>query len=603
MINEKDEELKEIIAKSIKNKKKKLTQEEYEKQIVEWQLFYLNNLDIFTEDYLEIPLRHFQRTLLNDCWENDIEDIIASRGLSKSFIIGILANDLALLLPGINILITSMTLGQSNKIIDEKIDVILSGEKKGISPVLKQLRADGYITFKSDKTGEGRIVEYGNGSKIFAVCCGEGGRSNRSNIVITDESRLVKKTDYDSIIEPTLEPYNFHGLFLEPKQFFITSARTKDNWMWTHLKNTVRNHYTNKKIKYGFFGGDIFTAVANKIQTKKQYITRKENTNDLDFEMEFLNLWLGESLNSLFKYEDFHNNQVLTQAFYPRTPLEYLDGKENNYKFNDVDDVRYLTMDIAVSSGRENDNSSYILGAVDLNNKRKRLEYITTKNGLNSISQVILIKRLFYEYKCSYFVMDSRGIGNVFFDMLTIPTEDTELGITYPAWTVCTDKRLQISSDTVIKDKIERTLSTNAEPVIIPITSTTEINSAMHLSARKSLRDGKVDLLKDDAEMELYLSDKNKKWITLSSEEKTNLLMPYLETHFLVNEAITLNAEFKSDNVKVKEDRSATKDRYMTFAMFNYFGDKLLSKYEYNEYDDDYNEIDYSFLTGDYSAY
>lgn len=596
-----NDNLKKFIVQNKKKEKKKLTKEEFDRQIVDWQLFYLNNLDIFTEDYLEIPLHHFQRQLLNDCVYYDIMDIIASRGLSKSFTIGILANNLALLLPGVNILITSMTLGQSNKIINEKIDVLLSSEKRGISPVLKQLRKDGYIKFKKDDTGDGRVVEYGNGSKIFAVCCGEGGRSNRSNICITDEARLVKKTDYDAIIEPTLEPYSFNGLYLEPKQIFLTSARTKDNWMWTHLKKTVSQHYKNKRIKYGFFAGDIFTAVANHVQTKNQYITRKENTNELDFDMEFLNLWQGESELSLFKYEDFHKNQVLEHPFYPLTTLEYLDGKEVDYEFNS-DDIRYLTTDIAVAGGKDNDNTIYLLGAVNSNTMRKKEEYITSKNGLNSNMQVVLMKRLFYEYKCSYFVMDSKGVGNVIYDMLTAETYDEERNVTYPAWTVCTDKKLQISSDTVINDKINRTMNSEAKPVIIPIAGTGEINTAMHLSARKSLKDGNVDLLKDDAEMEIKLSEKNKKWVLLSSEEKVDLLLPYLETRFMINESITLNADIKADSIKVKEDRSATKDRYMCFAMFNYFGEKLINKLTQDNQYEEYDDSAWDFLSGDYSG-
>lgn len=593
-------DLEKFIIQNKNNKTPKKSKQDIDRQVVDWQLFYLNNLDIFTEDYLEIPLHHFQRQLLNDCGYYDIMDIIASRGLSKSFTIGILANDLALLLPGVNILITSMTLGQSNKIINEKIDVLLSSEKKGISPVLKQLRKDGYIVFKKDDTGDGRIVEYGNGSKIFAVCCGEGGRSNRSHICITDEARLIKKTDYDAIIEPTLEPYSFNGLYLEPKQIFLTSARTKDNWMWTHLKKTVNQHYKNKRIKYGFFAGDIFTAVANHVQTKNQYITRKENTNDMDFEMEFLNLWLGESESSLFKYEDFHKNQILEKPFYPLTTLEYIENKENDYKF-DSNDIRYLTTDIAVSGGRENDNTIYLLGAVDSNKMKKKVEYVLSKNGLNSNIQVVLMKRLFYEYKCSYFVMDSKGVGNAIYDMLTVETYDEERNITYPAWTVCTDKKLQISSDNVINDKINRTMNNSAEPVIIPIAGNSEINTAMHLSARKSLKDGNINLLKDDAEMEIKMSEKNNKWILLNAEEKANLLLPYLETRFMINEAISLNADIKPDSIKVKEDRSATKDRYMCFAMFNYFGEKLINKLmqdnQYKEYDDS----DWDFLSGDYS--
>ena len=185
----------------------------------------------------------------------------------KSFTIANLANDLALLLPGIQIAVTAMTLGQANKILNDKIGELLCGDKKGISPVLKQMRKEGYIKFGKDDTGNGAVVTYGNGSKIFSVLCGEGGRCNRSNITITDEAALIKKKDYDAIIEPTLEPYNFNGLFFEPKQIFMTSARTKDNWFYTHLINTVNQHYINKKAKYNFFAGDIFVAVANKIQT------------------------------------------------------------------------------------------------------------------------------------------------------------------------------------------------------------------------------------------------------------------------------------------------------------------------------------------------
>ncbi len=80
MIDNKD--LEKFIIQNKKNGKKKKSKQEMDRQIVDWQLFYLNNLDIFTEEHLEIPLHHFQRQLLNDCVYYDIMDIIASRGLS-----------------------------------------------------------------------------------------------------------------------------------------------------------------------------------------------------------------------------------------------------------------------------------------------------------------------------------------------------------------------------------------------------------------------------------------------------------------------------------------------------------------------------------------
>ena len=68
-----------------------------------------------------------------------------------------------------------------------------------------------------------------------------------------------------------------------------------------------------------------------------------------------------------------------------------------------------------------------------------------------------MLKRLFYEYHSSYFVMDSRGVGYGMYDILTVETYDNEYGVTYPAWGVNTDKQLQLSSDTVVNDKIIRT--------------------------------------------------------------------------------------------------------------------------------------------------
>ena len=68
-----------------------------------------------------------------------------------------------------------------------------------------------------------------------------------------------------------------------------------------------------------------------------------------------------------------------------------------------------MANDIAVASGQDNDNSVCILGNFDLDTLQKNEEYITAINGMNSVEQVKLIKRLFYEYKCEYYVMDSKG--------------------------------------------------------------------------------------------------------------------------------------------------------------------------------------------------
>lgn len=582
------------IQKKIYNKK------DEDKRIAEWQMFYLNNMDVFTEKYLEIPLKQFQRQILLDCWTNDIEVIIASRGLSKTFTTAILANNLALLIAGVDIVITSLSLGQANKIINEKIDRELSSEDKGISPILKQLRKDGYITFKNNETTKGRVVEYGNGSRILTVVCDDTGRGERCHIVITDEARLVKKKFYDAITEPFLQPYNKNGLFIEPKQIFLSSARTKDNWLWRYLRDTVNRHYKDKDVNYGFFAGDIYTAVASKIQTAKQLKTRKQNTNEYDFMMEFENVWIGESESSLFSLDDFHKKQNLEVPFYPRSPMDILDNEENPYEYKS-NEIRVLSVDIAVSGGKDNDNTVFTFGAIDLDTFNKKIECVIRFNGLNSITQVILMKRFFYEYRASYFVMDSKGVGNVIFDMLTVETEDKEYGEIYQAWTVCRDRLLQVSSDNVLSDKVNRTITNDAENVVIPIAGTSEINSQMHLSMRKTLKDGTMEFLKDDTDMEALMTDRDEHWLLKTPEQRRDFLIPFLNTRLMITEAVSLSTKNVNGIVKLEESRSDVKDSYMSLTMLNYFFEKLTNKYAQDEnQNEDFNLDEWKFLSGLY---
>ena len=179
-------------------------------------------------------------------------------------------------------------------------------------------------------------------------------------------------------------------------------------------------------------------------------------------------------------------------------------------------------------------------------------------------------------------------IGNVFYDVMTVPTNDDDRFMVYPAWTVCGDDNLQISSDKVIQDKIQRTITQDASQVVIPIAGTPEINSNVHLSLRKNLKDHKIEFLKDESEMEILLAE-DEDWVFKSSEERADILLPYVETRIMVNESISLKQKMTSGGIGVVEDRDATKDRYMAVGYFNHFCDKLENKYskEENESDED----------------
>lgn len=200
---------------------------------------------------------------------------------------------------------------------------------------------------------------------------------------------------------------------------------------------------------------------------------------------------------------------------------------------------------------------------------------------MNTLVQVALMKRLFYEYHAHYFVMDTKGVGFSMFDNFTVKTFDEETGLTYPAWGVCEDSSLQISSDKVILDKVTRTMSNDTENVMIPYAGNAELNSQMHVSLRKNLKDKNIDLLVDESEAEANFESKDKNWLIKTDEYKVDKILPHKQTSWMINEAIALKAQISVNNeVKLSEaKKSDVKDRYMTLAMGNLFSDKITRKY------------------------
>lgn len=576
-------------------------------RIKDWCTLYRRNLDLFNEDYLGIKgLAPFQKIMMNTMSDNDTCIDVCSRGLSKTYCTALYSLDTALLFPESKVLITAKTLTQANIIVDEKINKIFcSSGTPWSSPILVKLREEGWIKFGVDKETGGKTVTLGNGSEILSAPCIDSLRGKRSTVLITDEFVLVKKYDFDEIASPTLEPRKFKGRPLdyteEPKKIFLSSAKQKTNWGWKLLKDCVDGHYKKGKIKYGFYAGDIFTAVASGIQSKNQFLERKKTTEELAFLQEYLNIWLGNGESALLKYEEFERNQIIENAFYPRTGLEIRDGIEQKWKFRD-DEIRFMAVDIAVSVGSNEDNTAILLGSINTNNGLRKIYYVDSINGMNSLEQAKLFKRLYYEWKSQYFVFDTSGVGNALFDILTQPTYDAEVDVTYPAWTVNKDSLLQIVSTAVQNDKIQRTISDDAEEVIVPVVGTASLNTEMHLALRKNLRENKIKFLIDDADAQALFEKEDALWITRDSEYKARKALPFLKTRFLVNESVSVDAEIKDNgNIKAVEKTSGsvtTKDLFMALDYFNYFSNKLETKYLKEDDSDsgDFDINDWSFL-------
>lgn len=65
-------------------KSKPISKKEYDRKIIQWQIFFLCNLNIFVKEVLGIKLHFFQEQLLLEMWDSERFAFIGSRGIGKN---------------------------------------------------------------------------------------------------------------------------------------------------------------------------------------------------------------------------------------------------------------------------------------------------------------------------------------------------------------------------------------------------------------------------------------------------------------------------------------------------------------------------------------
>ena len=97
------------------------TNKEKEDNVIEWTTLFRRNWHIYAEFILGIRLRPFQKIMIYLMGVSEIFFGICSRGLSKSFLAGLAAIIAMNLYPYSEIVITSSTVPQANKLVEKKI--------------------------------------------------------------------------------------------------------------------------------------------------------------------------------------------------------------------------------------------------------------------------------------------------------------------------------------------------------------------------------------------------------------------------------------------------------------------------------------------------
>lgn len=598
-----------------KHKKTKLSGTEKKEQIKRWTTFYRRNLDIYAEERLKIRLKPFQTIMLHLMGVSQVFFAICSRGLSKTFTVGLFAVCKCLLYPYTWVVITASSLDQGGKMVREKIRMELCGK---LSPVLKWMYESGLIKITISR--DNVKVEFWNGSYIQVLPPEETARGNRASILIFEECRLLKKHDIDSIFNPMMQPRQAQYLNLPLYQYadgtvkpqyieegisiYITSARYKIEWFWAMFKQCVVDMYCNSRVPYNVFAGDIFMAIKYGLKTRGDWSKIQATTNELDLRMEYLNEMIGEIENAYFTHQMFANCQKLSKAFYPPTSLEINMDRYKPFRVKTKNEVRILVVDFAMSNAvkgsEETDNT--VIGCMSglYHNKHiiRSLEYMETVGGGESEKTNQRIHELFWDYHADYIILDQRSGGEVYYNNLTKPFKHPQRSAEFwdsHGFSVSREDNIHFLKDSKVQDLIQRTVDKESINCVIPVIASPDFNSRMWQNLALTMRDNKLKLLVDDIEYKQQV-ETTQKYLQADSEERMRMLLPFVQTTFLVNEGINLKQKWTEGKLKLFEPRSGTKDRMVALCYGNEFFNTLENKLSKRDEEDDFSEDSWADL-------
>ena len=550
-----------------------------------WVTFFRRNLHRFATDYLGIKLHLYQIVMLYLMGISQFIVVVAARATAKSFIIALYSCCRCILYPNSMIVLASGTKGQSKLLVSEKIQK----ELMNMSPVLRN-----EILKIKDNQNE-VVVYFKNHSTITVVTANDNARGYRSNVVVREEFRQIKKSIDDSVLSPfqivrqahyMMDDYysNIPELQEESIDIYISSSWLDNgqSWMWNIVDQAVDDMVHDGASCFLAF--DEAVPLRHKIKTMRYYQTEKKKQDPLTWKTEFLNLRVKENQSAYFSYESLRQNQRAKRAFYPRTLLDFKINKRNPYDIpKQKNEIRIVSCDMAFVENKNNDNSvftcmrllpectTYTKAATEEitvdNGYRRIVPYIESIQGGDVVKQAIRIRQLYEDFCADYIILDMRNAGIAVYDLLAKVMYDEERGVEYSP--------LSCMNDDSIANRIK---VDGANPCIFAINASQKLNSDIALDFRRILETKKIDLLISfEQASEEVLPDIKEYNSSPDADTQFFYESPFLETQALISETTSLIYEKKQDTgvIVIREQGVNRKDRYTSCSYGSYFSSML----------------------------
>lgn len=565
-MNNKIQHHKNLLTRTIENPSK-MKEERFKEGMKRWIGYWRKNPHRFVTEYLNIqPFSTFQMILLYLMFQNNNVVWWASRGLGKSFLTALYCVVRCILFPGTIIAMTSGTKGQAIEIISKKIPELLNK-----APLL-QYEIKEFKALTNDA-----YVEFFNGSRISVVTPGDNARGNRAHVLVVDEFRMVDVEVVDMVLKKFLtinrtpdflnkpEYENRRKEFIEPNTtIYMSSAWYKSHWSWGRFLSTFEGMIKGKK--YFTCGLPYQLGVKEGIITPQivQEELDDENFNLSTFQMEMECIPFGEAEKAFFTYRPLEKVSTIKVPYLPIDDIDYIktkgDLKRNRfYKKRLPGEVRVMGVDVAMMAGTENDETVFtFMRCVPSGNRYyKFIEYSEALQGKHSDIQALRLKQLFYDLECDFCAMDTQGNGISLYDSVVRVTEDSDRGVTYPAWTAFNNDKMDERS----------VFDTNAVRLIYSVKGTPAINHDIHTYVKSNIDKGTLKLIIDEYGGNEYIRSQK----VYSKEETVKIRAQYIQSKMLVTQMINLEQTSSSGFIKLEEPSGMRKDRYMSLGYAMYF--------------------------------
>ena len=541
-----------------------------------WVAFYRRNPHVFAQQYLHLDLRLFQKILLimmNYC---AIFVFIMTRGGGKTFLSAIFCVTRCVLYPGTKIVIASGTRGQAIAVLEK---IIL--ELKPNSP---ELAAE--IDDKQTKiNGTNAQVVFNNTSYCKVVTASDSARSNRANVLVLDEFRLISKDVIDTVLRKflTLRRMPRYSELTKAqrlqeyakernKTLYLSSAYFTDHWSFTKCMDTFKSMLDPKRKDF-VCGLPYQLPIAEGLMDAESVQEEMLETdfNEIKFAMEYEAVFWGSAEGAFFDFNTVSKNRRIKYPMLPNDIAAKLKSDQNiRIQPKQQGEKRILSADIALMASTKHRNDATAIHITQLSPTKAgrysvNLVYTEANEGFRTEDEALRIRKLYEEYDCDYIVLDVKNIGLSIFDFLSSDMNDPDTGEIYPALNCCNNP-----------DMAARCTTKNAPKVIWAINGSAKFNSDCALLLREGFKAGRIRLLENEYDGEKEL-DEIRMFGSLSPQDRAMFMMPYINTTLLINELVNLQHEESGGLVKIYEKSKMRKDRYSSLS-YNYYVAMQLEK-------------------------